>query len=66
MRVLNAMEVGMVSGGAGEENMCVNPTYASTIKDFGTQVTVEIGNFFAGLNQLGSQLGAWLYNYFNC
>jgi len=56
MKVLNEIEVGFVSGGA---DVCSPEDVAG----FGTQITEEIGDFFAGLNQLGSDLGIWIFNY---
>jgi hypothetical protein len=58
MRVLNEMEVGMVSGG-----VCEEMTLADCITDVGGTFTSEVGDFFAGLNELGSQFGIWAYNY---
>ncbi len=60
MRVLSDMEVVMVNGGA---DICESPTIADSFEGIGQAITEEIGNFFAGLNQLGSDLGIWTYNY---
>ncbi len=60
MKVLNEMETGMVSGGG--DLTCDNPAFAAKIDGLSQQVISEIGDFFSGLNQLGSDLGVWLYN----
>ncbi len=56
MKVLNEMEVGMVSGG-------VDFCSPEDVLGLGGAIPAAIGDFFAGLNDLGSQLGAWTYNY---
>ena len=58
MKVLNEMETAMVSGGEG---VCSAP-YADQYAGVGERAIQEIGAFFSGLNQLGSDLGIWLYN----
>ena len=58
MKVLNDMEVGMVSGG-----VCEEMSLSECITDFSTTFTGEVADFFAGLNQLGGDLGIWTYNY---
>ena len=62
MKVFNAMEAGMVSGGADVPACTAPATWADSITDLGKTIPQEIGNFFVGLNQLGSDLGIWLYN----
>ena len=57
MKVLNEIEVGMVIGGA---DVCI---YEEHFDGIVRQITEEVGNFFACLNQLGSDLGIWFYNY---
>jgi hypothetical protein len=58
MKVLNEMEVGMVSGG-----VCEGLSLSDCINDVGGTLPEQVGDFFAGLNELGSQLGIWLFNY---
>ncbi len=59
MKVLSAMDTELVSGGA---DVCTAPNFADSITNLGERIPQEVGNFFAGLNQLGSDLGIWLYN----
>ena len=56
MKVLNEMEVGMVSGGV---DLC-SP---EDVIGLGEAIPAAVGDFFAGMNDLGSQLGIWLFNY---
>lgn len=56
MKLLNEIEIGMVSGGV---DLC-SP---DDVVGLGEAIPAAIGDFFAGMNQLGSDLGAWMYNY---
>lgn len=56
MKVLDEMEVGMVSGGV---DLCT----PEDVTGLGAAIPAAIGDFFAGMNELGSDLGIWFYNY---
>ncbi len=58
MKVLDDMDVLAVSGG-----VCEELSLAECVADFGSTFTTEIGDLFAGLNQLGGDFGIWVYNY---
>jgi len=47
-----------VSGG-----VCEGLSLSDCINDVGGTLPEQVGDFFAGLNELGSQLGIWLFNY---
>ena len=61
MKVLNAMETGMVSGGA-DVPACANPNIPDQYAGIANRAITEFTDFVVGLNQMGSQLGIWLYN----
>ena len=52
MKVLNDMEVQLVSGGESLATQIDGMTHLEAVDDF-----------FAALNEFGGDLGIWIYNY---
>ena len=61
MKVLNGNEVGMVSGGVCE-GLSLSDCIGETGNDVGPALYGAVSGIFTALNQLGSDLGGWIYD----